>query len=523
MFGEKKTKSKEAKWMVTFADLITLLFCFFVYLSLFNKPQVDLKTGFLVSDETIIDLGEHLPNDIVSSLNAMKGLFFENKELFTEKLETVLGPKPTSLYKIEILIQSIAKGTVVETAGIMKVKVLINDPVEEDLEIPIFFAGNARRGPTDSKLCTTEGLSSTNEELQEFDYMLGSEVAMIKAGDTETFFPLCVIDDELFEGDEEIMVQIGKLRGDVERGNFVSMTVVIVDDEQPPSVNFIIERRDLYKGISNVTAYLSHISGIKTKIPITFAGTAKHMEDFRFLDGNTIEIFPFTEKGTLEFEIIQEEVPFYATRTLVLKMVEDAIINGEAGKNTTQVNTIIGAQEMKDCSGINRFLRENTNFSTFELNASKSRCILSLPSGFLFQSGGAQISPEVVTQLRSFLNEIKNRYELEGDAIRVDGHTDDLPLGKKGKYRNNWELSIMRATNVATLMMENVGFNPERIAISGYADTQPKSPYLNKNGVRKSGKELREARKANRRVDLIFTRPVSKERTRKFFPDPSAR
>ena len=85
MFGEKKTKSKEAKWMVTFADLITLLFCFFVYLSLFNKPQVDLKTGFLVSDETIIDLGEHLPNDIVSSLNAMKGLFFENKELFLKK------------------------------------------------------------------------------------------------------------------------------------------------------------------------------------------------------------------------------------------------------------------------------------------------------------------------------------------------------------------------------------------------------------------------------------------------------
>jgi len=53
MFGEKKTRSKEAKWMVTFADLITLLFCFFVYLSLFNKPQVDLKTGFIVSEKTI--------------------------------------------------------------------------------------------------------------------------------------------------------------------------------------------------------------------------------------------------------------------------------------------------------------------------------------------------------------------------------------------------------------------------------------------------------------------------------------
>jgi flagellar motor protein MotB len=352
--------------------------------------------------------------------------------------------------------------------------------------------------------------------------MLGSEVAMIKAGDTETFIPLCVIDDLLFEGDELITVQIGKLRGDVERGNFVSMNIIIDDDELPPKVNFEIERRDLYKGIANITARVSNISGVKTEIPLIFAGTANHMEDFRFLDGRVIEIYPFTEKGTLEIEILQEEVPFYATRTLVLKMDEDAVINAQTGKNTMQVNTIIGAQEMKDCSGINRFLRENTTFSTFELNASKSRCILSLPSSFLFQSGGAKISPEVITQLSSFLNEIKNRYELEGDAIRVDGHTDDLPLGKKGRYRNNWELSTMRATNVATLMMENVGFNPERIAISGYADTRPKSPYLNKNGERKIGKELREVRKANRRVELIFTRPVSKERTRKFFPDPSA-
>ena len=261
---------------------------------------------------------------------------------------------------------------------------------------------------------------------------------------------------------------------------------------------------------------------MKTEIPLKFAGTAKERKDFRFIDGSTIMIYPYTEKGTIEMEIIQDEVPLYATRTLVIQMEADTIINAEVGRTTKQVNTIIGAQEMKDCSGINRFLRENAAFSSFELNASKSRCILSLPSSFLFRSGGAEISPEVVPKLSSFLNEIRNRYELEGDAIRVDGHTDDVPITTIGKYKNNWELSTMRATNVATLMMENVGFNPERIAISGYAETRPKSPYLNKEGERKSGKELREARNANRRVELIFTRPVKKERTRKFFPDPDA-
>jgi flagellar motor protein MotB len=43
MFGKKKKTSQEVKWIVTFADLITLLFCFFVYLSLFNKRRLTLK------------------------------------------------------------------------------------------------------------------------------------------------------------------------------------------------------------------------------------------------------------------------------------------------------------------------------------------------------------------------------------------------------------------------------------------------------------------------------------------------
>ena len=76
MFGEKKTKGKEAKWMMTFADLITLLFCFFVYLSLFNKPQVDIRTGFVVSEVTLSSLTGRLPEEIISGFESMKGVFF---------------------------------------------------------------------------------------------------------------------------------------------------------------------------------------------------------------------------------------------------------------------------------------------------------------------------------------------------------------------------------------------------------------------------------------------------------------
>ena len=131
MFGEKKTRSKEMRWMLTFADLITLLFCFFVYLSLFNKPQVDIKTGFVVSKTTIENLASRLPEEVVNGFKSMKVIHFDTRIGFTEKLEKLLGQKRTSLYKVQILIESMAKGYVDESAGVMKVDLLLNESVEE--------------------------------------------------------------------------------------------------------------------------------------------------------------------------------------------------------------------------------------------------------------------------------------------------------------------------------------------------------------------------------------------------------
>ena len=121
MFGQKKSRSVETKWIVTFADLITLLFCFFVYLSLFNKPQVDLRTGFIVDEDTTKSLTGRLPQEVVNSLNSMKGEFFEIRGPFEARLEKIIGQKQTSLYKTPILIESVAEGKVDESARVMKV------------------------------------------------------------------------------------------------------------------------------------------------------------------------------------------------------------------------------------------------------------------------------------------------------------------------------------------------------------------------------------------------------------------
>ena len=181
------------------------------------------------------------------------------------------------------------------------------------------------------------------------------------------------------------------------------------------------------------------IASDKSEIPLRILGSAREGVDFRLIDPPKITIYPFTEKGSILLDVIQEDVSLYATRTLIVEIEEDQLKNVQAGSLRTQVNTIIGALEMKDCSGIKSFLKENRKiFSSFELNASKSRCILSLPSDFLFESGSADLKHKHLENLGRFLQEFRTRYKLEGDVIRVEGHTDDVPMGKKIKYSNYW-------------------------------------------------------------------------------------
>ena len=57
--------------------------------------------------------------------------------------------------------------------------------------------------------------------------------------------------------------------------------------------------------------------------------------------------------------------------------------------------------------------------------------------------------------------------------IRVDGHTDNVPLSGRGKFADNWELSQARALSVVRYMQDSLGFPPERMAAAGFGEYRP--------------------------------------------------
>ncbi|SEW01205.1 chemotaxis protein MotB [Aliiroseovarius sediminilitoris] len=119
-------------------------------------------------------------------------------------------------------------------------------------------------------------------------------------------------------------------------------------------------------------------------------------------------------------------------------------------------------------------------------------------SEVLFSSAEAALQPEgraQVAKVAALLSEVAGEIPDEIDwIIRVDGHTDNVPLSGTGRYRNNWELSQARALSVVQYLINDLGFPPERLAATGFGEYRPVNTA-----------DTPEARAQNRRIELKLT------------------
>lgn len=112
---------------------------------------------------------------------------------------------------------------------------------------------------------------------------------------------------------------------------------------------------------------------------------------------------------------------------------------------------------------------------------------LEMNSELLFLSGEAALSKKA----QPVLKEITHVINALPNAINVEGHTDNIPIGNL-KFPSNWDLSSARATSVVQELVKE-GINPTRLSAIGYGEFHP-------IGVNKT----EEGRFKNRRVTLVL-------------------
>lgn len=112
---------------------------------------------------------------------------------------------------------------------------------------------------------------------------------------------------------------------------------------------------------------------------------------------------------------------------------------------------------------------------------------IEIRSDILFASGSAQLMPQAESVVRAIAGILRE----EDNPMRVEGHTDNMPIASAA-FPSNWELSAARAASVVRLM-NTEGVEAPRLAVLGYGEQQPVGDNATAEG-----------RNANRRVLLVI-------------------
>jgi chemotaxis protein MotB len=116
---------------------------------------------------------------------------------------------------------------------------------------------------------------------------------------------------------------------------------------------------------------------------------------------------------------------------------------------------------------------------------------VSMEESLLFQSGKTAIEPKGVEALKNLAKVLEQNADIN---IMVEGHTDNVPMKGSGDIKDNWDLSVMRATSVTKIVLGGTTIDPKRITAAGRGEYFPIDAA-----------STPEARKKNRRTEIILT------------------
>ena len=139
-----------------------------------------------------------------------------------------------------------------------------------------------------------------------------------------------------------------------------------------------------------------------------------------------------------------------------------------------------------------RSLQDEISKGNITIQQVRDKLTINMVDRVLFDSGQAQVKPDGIKVLKQVGDILKT---VEDKQIRIEGHTDNVPIsGKlKTKFKTNWELSTARATNVVRYLIDNGGVNRQHLSAVGHADTRPVA-----------SNETDEGRSANRRIEITL-------------------
>lgn len=104
-----------------------------------------------------------------------------------------------------------------------------------------------------------------------------------------------------------------------------------------------------------------------------------------------------------------------------------------------------------------------------EVERDGDEVVIRIASQGSFNSGSAALAQSFTTTL----DQVGEAISAEPGEVRIEGHTDNIPIAFSETFNSNWDLSAARASSVANYLTTVSALGEERVEVLGYADTLP--------------------------------------------------
>lgn len=180
---------------------------------------------------------------------------------------------------------------------------------------------------------------------------------------------------------------------------------------------------------------------------------------------------------------------------MLLKEKMEKLAELEATINKLQAE--VDAQNARLQSLLNSVKDALLGFSSDELTVTEKngKIYVAMSDKLLFESGSAQVNKQGKEALGKLAEVLKKQHDID---VFIEGHTDNKPI-KTVQFKDNWDLSVVRATSVVRILTKDYGVNPLQILPCGRGEFMP----VDNN-------ESVEGRAHNRRTEIIMAPKLDK-------------
>jgi chemotaxis protein MotB len=226
------------------------------------------------------------------------------------------------------------------------------------------------------------------------------------------------------------------------------------------------------------------------------------------LERTSSEYKTYKENSDNQVKMLQDELTYVkSTNTNLLERLSDLSVISKTGAESIKksleslneqskyIQDLSKNIQMKDSMNLALVMNlkrslADVNDEDVQVEVKKGLVYVSISDKLLFRSGSSVISREAMDVLEKVAKVLNDHANL---AVLVEGHTDNVPIATDD-VKDNWDLSVQRATAVVRVLSNKYKVDPSRLTAGGRSEYDPKADNNTRDG-----------RKVNRRTEIIIT------------------